>query len=228
MHTFRDQEVVCSFWIIQPHSWFCTSFKHTIIISPSIIWLLHAWAAWHCSMIGITCMFVDLSVMRLLLAEAKNVTVNLLWLVFHGAELVRLWSQQWEGLQLNVSSTSGQNLFPSNSPETRKCNLDLPVNLMLEKYDWLQHRSHNNDVVVCVHVCVCACGGQFRSQCLLVVTPGQSLHCNVWLKLIAPTLLELLDIESRVPSDGIAQFLPGVFSCRGFAHLSGWKTFRCT
>ena len=80
---------------------------------------------------------------------------------------------------------------------------------------------------MCVCVCVCVGGGggggggQFRSQRLLVVTPGQSLHCNDWLKLIAPTLLELLDIESRVPSDGIAQFLPGVFSCRGFAHLSG-------
>ena len=56
-------------------------------------------------------------------------------------------------------------------------------------------------------------GGQFCSQRLLVVTPGQSLHCDIWLKLIAP--------HFWVSSDGIAQFLPGVFSCRGFAHLSG-------
>ena len=54
--------------------------------------------------------------------------------------------------------------------------------------------------------------------------PGQLLLCDSWLKLIAdcPPLLGKLVFESRVPFDGITQFSPGVSSCRGFVHLSGW------
>ena len=56
-------------------------------------------------------------------------------------------------------------------------------------------------VCVCVCVCVCmccvcvcssvhVCGGSIRNQCLFMVTPGQTLRCDSWLKLIAPMLLE--------------------------------------
>ena len=72
-------------------------------------------------------------------------------------------------------------------------------------------------------------GGQCFSvlcciQRLHVVTPGQLLLCDSWLKLIAdcPTLLGKLVFESRVPFDGITQFSPKVSSYGGFAHLSGW------
>ena len=148
MHTFRDQEVVCSFWIIQPHSWFCTSFKHTIIISPSNIRLLHAW---HCSMIGITCMFVDLSVMPLLLAEAKM----LLWTCCDWCSMEQNWSDCGASSErgynwINVSSTSGQNLSPSNFPETRKCTLNLTVNPCK---CWRNMINLSSDVCVCVRVC---------------------------------------------------------------------------
>ena len=82
---------------------------------------------------------------------------------------------------------------------------------------------------VCECVCVCVCvggggGGGGEGGSTSQSTPPRGdpwAVVKVWLKLTALTLLELLDIESRVPSDGITQFLPGVFSCRGFAHLSG-------